>query len=162
MIVTINSTATLLTFTQEQLDNAYPLTMVLSREYGCNSTVLPISTSGIAISDNTIVINLTRMYGNDTTKFKFDDGVYKFTLTFAYPSGSPGIDNSVSSTSCFVVDYDLKCKLLNDNDSSKLDLYKTMFFADDCDTCNCSHLCTIYNHLIENNTTDGTKDCGCN
>lgn len=162
MTVTINSDATELTFSHPRLGVAYPLTLVLTRKYGCNSTVLSINTAGITITGNSFVINPVRLYGNSTTKTKVDDGVYNFTLTFSYPDDTiPLQDNGVSTSSCFVVDYLLKCKMLTNNTPELLDKYKAMFYADDCDDCNCTHLCTIYNDLIEI-PTDGTTDCGCN
>ena len=45
--VSINSNATELTISHPKLNDAYPLTLVLTREYGCTSTVLSISTVGL-------------------------------------------------------------------------------------------------------------------
>lgn len=161
MTVTINSDATELTFSHPRLGVAYPLTLLLTRKYGCNSTVLSVSTAAITITDNSFVINPVRLYGNSTTKTKVDDGVYNFTLTFSYPDDNiPSQDNGVSTSSCFVVDYLLKCKMLTNNTPELLDKYKAMFYANDCDDCNCTHLCTIYNDLIEI-PTNGTTECGC-
>jgi len=160
--VTINSEATELTVSHPLLSVAYPLTLVLTREYGCNSTVLSISTSGVTISNNSFVINLLKFYGSGTTKTRIDDGVYKFTLAFSYPDEIvPEQDNAVAATCCFVVDYLLKCIILKNNTPEVLNKYKTMFFASDCDECNCTHLCTIYNDLLQIPTTNAT-DCGCN
>lgn len=158
--VTINSDATELRFTHELLDVADPLTVVLTRKYGCISTVLSIDTAGISITDNTFVIDLLKFYGTGTTKTKFDDGVYNFTLRFTYPDAEVlGQENGVESLTCFVVDYNLKCTILNNNTPELLNKYKALFF-NDCDDCECSHLCTIYNDLIEL-PTNGTTDCGC-
>lgn len=160
MNVTINSDATELTFSQELLDDAYPLSIVLTREFGCNSTILPIDTSGITITNNSFTIDVTDMYGA-TTKERFDGGVYKFTLIFAYPDANiPSQVNGVSSTYCFVNDYYLKCSILNNNTPELLNKYRSMFYANDCDECACTHLCTIYNDLIQE--PNGTTDCGCN
>ena len=161
MIVTINSDATELTFSHPQLDVANPLTFVLTRKYGCNSTVLPIDTSGITVTDNSFVINLVRLYGGATTKTKVDDGVYNFALYFVYPDPDIALqDNGLDTSACFVVDYLLKCKMLSNNTPELLDKYRAMFFTNDCDDCDCTHLCTIYNDLIEI-PTNGTTDCGC-
>lgn len=161
MIVTINSDATLLTFSQTNLDVAHLASIELTYERNCNSVPLTINTTGITISNNSFSINLDRFYGT-TTKTKFDDGVYNFTLTFAYPSGTPSVDNGISTTSCFVIDYDLKCLMLNNNTPELLNKYKAMFFADDCDKCDCTHLCTIYNDLILPITENNATDCECN
>lgn len=160
MDITINADATLLTFSHPQLDIAYPLTFVLTRKYNCSTVVLPIDTSGITVTDNSFTINLVRFYGVSTTKEHFDDGVYNFNLTFAYPSGIPDVDTGVSSSNCFVVDYLLKCQMLTNNTPELLNKYKAMFYADDCDDCDCTNLCTIYNDLIL--IPDGTTNCGCN
>ena len=160
--VTINEDATELLVSHPLLDVAHPLTLVLTREYGCTSTVLSISTAGVTISNNSFVINLLKFYGLSTTKTRIDDGVYKFTLGFTYPDDlSPGKDNAISATYCMVVDYILKCVILKNNTPEVLDKYKAMFFSTDCDECACTHLCTIYNDLLQIPTTNAT-DCGCN
>lgn len=161
--VSINSDATELTISHPLLDVAYPLTLVLMAEYSCTSTVLSISTAGVVISNNSFVINLLKFYGSDTLKARIDDGVYKFTLTFSYPDDLiPEQDNSVSTTCCFVVDYLLKCIVLNNNTPEVLDKYRSMFFATDCDDCDCTNLCTIYNDLLQTPTITNATDCGCN
>jgi len=160
--VTINEDATELLVSHPLLDVAHPLTLVLTREYGCTSTVLSISTAGVTISDNSFVINLLKFYGLSTTKTRIDDGVYKFTLAFSYPDEIiPEQDNGITATYCMVVDYLLKCIILKNNTPEVLDKYKAMFFSTDCDECACTHLCTIYNDLLQIPTTNAT-DCGCN
>lgn len=159
MTVTINNDATELTFSHPTLGVAHPLTIVLTRKYGCNSTVLPIDTSGITITNNSFVITLARLYGDTTTKTQVDDGVHNFTLIYTYPG--TGKDIGVSTSNCFVNDYLLKCKMLSNNTPELLNKYRQMFLANDCDDCNCTHLCTLYNNLIEL-PTNGTTDCGCN
>ena len=62
LTVTINADATELTFSHPLLNDAYPLTLVLTREYGCTSTVLSISTAGVTITNNSFVINLLKFY----------------------------------------------------------------------------------------------------
>lgn len=163
LTVTINADATELTFSHPLLNDAYPLTLVLTREYGCTSTVLSISTAGVTITNNSFVINLLKFYGSGHSKTRIDDGVYKFVLTFAYPNGVfPGQTDSVSTSCCFVVDYLLKCIILNNNTPEVLNKYKAMFFSTDCDECNCTHLCTIYNDLLQMPTTNVTTNCECN
>ena len=162
MNVTINSSATELTFSHELLDTAYSLSLVLTREFNCDSVVLPISTAGASITNSSFVIDLVKFYGSGTLKTAFDDGVYKFTLIFNYPNPENVLEDiSVTTTACFVVDYLLKCIMLNNNTPELLNKYRAMFFANDCDDCDCTHLCTIYNDLILP-TTNGTTDCGCN
>lgn len=161
MTVTSNSTGTELTFTHPLLTTAISNTITLTREYSCTSTVLPINTTGLSVFSSSFIINLNRFYGTGHSKTKFDDGVYKFTLYFEYTIS--GKDNGgVTTTSCFVMDYDLKCKILENNDPTVLNKYRTMFFADDCDTCNCSHLCTIYNDLVQDPTIIYNDCSGCN
>ncbi len=161
MTVTINSSATELTFTHELLDASYVGSVVLERESGCISTALSINTDDIVIEDFAFTINVEDFYGEDTLKTKFDDGVYKFTLGFDHESETAAPATARTTvTSCFVVDYDLKCKILEDNDPLVLGKYRAMFFADNCDDCDCTHLCTIYNNLIEEYTTTDDGSCG--
>jgi len=160
--VSINSDATELTISHPKLNDAYPLTLVLTREYGCTSTVLSISTAGVVISNNSFVINLLKFYGSGTTKTRIDDGVYKFTLAFSYPNDTfPEQSDALSATCCFVVDYLLKCIILNNNTPEVLNKYQAMFFATDCDDCDCTNLCTIYNDLLQTPTITNATDCGC-
>ena len=93
---------------------------------------------------------MLKFYGSGTTKTRIDDGVYKFTLAFSYPNELfPEQSDALSATCCFVVDYLLKCIILNNNTPEVLNKYQAMFSQQTVMIVIGTNLCTIYNDLLQ-------------
>ena len=126
--VSINSNATELTISHPKLNDAYPLTLVLTREYGCTSTVLSISTVGL-LFQITLCYKLVKvLWIKVQQKRELMMVCINFTLAFSYPNELfPEQSDALSATCCFVVDYLLKCIILNNNTPEVLNKYQAMF-----------------------------------
>lgn len=165
MNIVINETATQLVITDANLTNTIS-TMLLDWKYGCSSTVLPITVFGkiAGITSNSFTLTLGDLYPTNTPS-KIADGVHYFQLTYTYVP-APSQVTTVTTNFCLVVDYDLKCKLLKSDDVSLLEKYQALFYANDCDSCECTTTCKLYNDILFElgitTTTTNDSACGCN
>lgn len=95
------------------------------------------------------------------------DGIYGFTLTIVQEDGT-----TVIETECKFIDCVSSCTMVEtfSNPSGCSDcLLKTLAFnalkvAEDCTTCNCNTMCTLFNTVFSKDcvtTTTNVTNCGC-
>lgn len=147
--------ATYFTISHPNLTNA-STNITVKMSVGCESTQQTFVISPILVTSNSFRLLIETVDSNLT---RFADGIYSFEVTFR--SGDDPITD-YTTTSCTLVDLDLKCNI-DCLDTFKLTVYKSLVYANQCDTCDCKKMCNLYNYLI-NKTTTKTNDtgCGCN
>lgn len=164
MTATLNSTATSITISDPNLVN-YINSLTLEWGYGCSTTVSPISVSSkiSGITNNSFTLSLSDVYPTNTPS-KFPDGVYYFNMVYIY-NPSVGQTNTVTTNTCLINDYLLKCKVLSSDNETLLEKYQALFYSNDCDSCECTTACKIFNDLqleLDITNTQNDSDCGCN
>lgn len=153
-----NNTATLFTVSHPELTNACA-GIFLRMTVGCNGTQQSFPILPIRVTANSFTMSLTDLFPTNTPT-KIPDGIYHFEIQFDYVQGLNNVNKDGSY--CTLVDYDLKCTI-DLMDDLKRQVYKSLVYATQCDECNCSKMCDMYNYLIqENTTTTNDTDCGCN
>lgn len=109
----------------------------------------------------------------------FPDSVYKFTFTIGTDSGSTPNGNVIENVPgtytvsfCIFIGSVTRCKALanyleTENELIPL-LVKALTNVDECDNCDCTTMCTIYDYLIDlldsstsTTTTNVYNNCGC-
>lgn len=154
--ITVNSDATQITVTNPELNTSLLSLQIDLVEVGCSQAATSISLfSKIAtITSNSFTVNVSEIF---STKTRFDDGVYMFQISYSRVIAPEPETIKTTTKTCVLIDYLLKCKMLTQEQQI---LYKSLLYAEECDSCNCSKMCEIYNFLTT--TPNGTSDCGCN
>jgi hypothetical protein len=163
MIVSINQSATEITFNHPNLNNT-AIQLELTVTYNCGTPVVyDLQDKVAAITNGTFVLNLDDYY-TTTDPSKFADGIYTFSLKFVYMTTSSNI-RTIINKQCFLVDYDLKCSYINAKDFTNFDYiteqYKSLIISTGCEDCDCASHCTMYNDLLANLTLTTTTNAGC-
>lgn len=107
---------------------------------------------------NILTLTPDLIISEDATEFP--DGVYSVTLK---------LDDDGTLTQeikCLLVDCDLECRVFDfqsENLTSKIFMYyQALQHGEDCDNCNCSGMCALYNKILSLlDETSSENDCGC-
>lgn len=108
---------------------------------------------------DTNVLTLTPELIISETATEFPDGVYVVTL-----SGNDGsqITNEIN---CLLVSCDLECRVFDyqsENLTSNIyQYYQALQLGPNCDNCNCSGMCALYEKILQMLGTTIENDCGC-
>jgi len=150
--------------------------MTYTKNCGTASAVIALSS---AIPDITAEGSLTIDVGDIITNATVcPDGVYNFRMQVSGPTGTDEDDDTGPGTYvlnfCIFIGSTTRCKALAAYNESKneaiLLLVKALSNVDECDNCDCTTMCTIYDYLQDliedsaNNSTTTTNvytDCGC-
>lgn len=169
-----------ITFTHPRLleANISYIDIAYSKNCGTVGAAKPLST---LIPDITVDGSLTVDVGDIITGATvFPDGVYNFKMQISGPTGTnvsnvtgPG---TYTVNFCIYIGSTSRCKALaiyNDSDCKNEViplLLKALTNVDECDECDCSTMCDIYNYLqdliTDSTNTSNTNnnvytDCGC-
>lgn len=157
LTVTPNDEATYFTVSHPELSGS-AIDIILEMGLGCTSTLSLFGILPGAISGTSFTFSLAQAFPTDTPT-RFEDGIYLFKLHFIYSDGPDSI--SKDSSRCVFVDYNLKCTL-DITDTEKMNIYQSLLYGNDCDTCTCTKMCDMYNYLISKTTTSDDGPCECN
>lgn len=171
MKVSISLDYTEITFTHDVLIQADVSTLTLKYKKNCGTlqTVSLASKIGSIVDDtNSLTLSVSDIISG---KAIFDDGVYYFELIVGGPEVPP--DNEPGTyflTSCVYIGTTSRCKALclYETSENELLLYiiKALDIVNDCDDCDCSTQCELYDYLITLLTTKTSDNvynsCGCN
>lgn len=106
---------------------------------------------------NVLTITPELIISDDATEFP--DGVFTVTLTLD-DSGTLSTD-----VRCMLVDCDLECQVFDyqaENLTSKIFMYyQALQLGENCDNCNCSGMCALYNKILDILGETTENDCGC-
>lgn len=175
MIATLNSDCSILTLTSEALATSGVksfVSLVLKTRQNCSLTETSVTVTSLigSISNKQISIPATLFY-NDSTKTKYCDGIYYFELNITYDITStfPAVRYLVKDSACQLIDCTLKCDVLKYYTDTKDRKVYYQYFAlkqgNDCDSCYCTEMCSIYtelkNLLNDNNISNTDSGCGC-
>lgn len=137
----------------------------LSSSIDLNAKIVTINNT-----DKTLTLNVSDI---DASKTIFTDGVYYFKLTVLGPivEGEPG---TYVLTGCIYIGTTSRCKALVAYEASNNEVIKYVISALDivnqCDDCNCTSQCDLYDYLLtlitntstSNSNTNVYNPCGCN
>lgn len=161
-----------ITFSSTSLAGFTATTMRLNYKKTCGtlSADIPLTSKIPTISNNSLTLAVTDIFPNDTV---FPDGVYYFILTVTGTNSST-IVGTLTLRGCIYIGTTSRCKAVlkyNETQDEMIPLLiKALDFANDCDSCDCSKMCDIYNSLINklttststsNSTTNVYSPCGC-
>jgi hypothetical protein len=161
-----------ITFSSTSLAGFTANTMKLNYKKTCGtlSADIPLTSKIPTISNNSLTLAVTDIFPNDTV---FPDGVYYFILTVTGTNSST-IVGTLTLRGCIYIGTTSRCKAVlkyNETQDEMIPLLiKALDFANDCDSCDCSKMCDIYNSLINklttststsNSTTNVYSPCGC-
>lgn len=161
-----------ITFSSTSLAGFTATTMKLNYKKTCGtlSSDIPLTSKIPTISNNSLTLAVTDIFPNDTV---FPDGVYYFILT-VIGTNSSTVDGTLTLRGCIYIGTTSRCKAVlkyNETQDEMIPLLiKALDFANDCDSCDCSKMCDIYNSLINklttststsNSTTNVYSPCGC-
>ena len=161
-----------ITFSSTSLAGFTATTMRLNYKKTCGtlSADIPLTSKIPTISNNSLTLAVTDIFPNNTV---FPDGVYYFILTVAGTNSST-IVGTLTLRGCIYIGTTSRCKAVlkyNETQDEMIPLLiKALDFANDCDSCDCSKMCDIYNSLINklttststsNSTTNVYSPCGC-
>lgn len=172
MQIDVSLDYTEITFTHEvlQVADVSDLTLEFKRNCGTLSDFISLTGSIGTIDDANHSLTLT-VDQIDATKTIFDDGVYYFKLTVIGPlvEGEPG---SYVLTGCIYIGTTSRCKAACYYDSTGDEKVKyivnALSIVNDCDDCECSTQCDLYDYLItlitgsSTSTNNVYNPCGCN
>lgn len=161
-----------ITFTHStlQIADISAITLQYYKNCGTISSAIDLTSKIVDIDDTTtsLTISITDI---DSTKTVFDDGVYQFVLTVIGPlvEGEAG---SYILKGCIYIGTTSRCKALCLYEKEENELVKYIINAlsivNDCDDCDCSTQCDLYNYLLtlitgtSNSTNNVYNSCGCN
>lgn len=161
-----------ISFSSSSLTGFTATSMKLNYKKTCNtlSADIPLTSKIPTIINNTLTLAVTDIFPNDTV---FPDGVYYFILTIAGTNSST-VDGTLILRGCMYIGTTSRCKAVLKYNETKDEmiplLIKALDFANECDSCDCSKMCDIYNSLISkltpststsNSTTNVYSPCGC-
>jgi len=171
MQLSISLDYTDITFTHEVLKQADVSTLSLKYKKNCgtqSSIDLTTKIGTIVDATNSITLNISDIIEDKTI---FDDGVYYFELTVGGPDvPKDNVPGTYFLKGCIYIGTTSRCKALclyeTTNNELILYLIEALDLVNDCDECDCSTQCELYDYLITLLTTKATdnvyKSCGCN
>ena len=145
----------------------------LTHKFNCGSSaVLDLTDSMDTIvtsdDDGTYFTLTAAQYYDDETVEKFCEGIYYFQVTLMYSVDSTSYDYNGSICTLLDCENYIKCKvkdyLIDTMDARPLYMLDAIELANECDTCTCTNMCSMYNDLLAtiNLNIDGTTSgCGC-
>lgn len=163
MTITVNSDCTSITIESTLVDAfvADPTLDFTITLTDCESTSYDYTITADEITEgDTNILTITPDLIISASATEFPDGV--FTVTLATDD-----DGTVATdVQCMLVDCDLECRVFDyqsENITSNIfQYYQALQLGENCDNCNCSGMCALYEkilNILDSNTTD--NDCGC-
>lgn len=171
MTVTISLDYDQVTFTSTVLDVDLLETLGIKYKKNCGtiSDTIDITDKIADIVDGTLTLGVSDII---TSAEVFPDGVYYFELLGTTFDSIPPPDNgSHTLTACVYIGTTSRCKALKKYNETENEIFRFVINAlnhvNDCDDCNCSTMCDVYDYLttlLDTNTTstDVSSTCGCN
>lgn len=162
------------TTTLQNIDPGLIGEIYLTRKFNCGSSSsvdlidykLQVVTSDA--DGTTFTITAPQYYSNDDS-IKFCEGIYYFYLYVQY--AIEGGTATWTDTYCAFIDCEniIKCQtndyVLATKDVRPYYMLDALTYSMDCDTCDCSNMCSMYNDLLAtiniSTTNDTTSGCGC-
>ena len=170
MQLTISQDYTDITFTHSVLKQSEISTLSLRYKKNCGTLQAVDITSKIGTiidATSSITLNISDIISGKTI---FDDGVYYFELIVGGPDVPPdNVPGTYFLKGCIYIGTTSRCKALCLYETSEnellLYLIKALDLVNDCDECDCSTQCELYDYLTTLLTTKITdnvyKSCGC-
>lgn len=173
MNITVSLDYDQITFLNGSLNENDLGSLSLQYKYNCGTLSSSINLDDKLgdLINNTLTLNVSDIFPSKTI---FDDGVYYFKITAgsrtsgAGPLPTPG---TFTLTGCVYIGTTSRCKALAKYKETNNEIIKQLIHGldhvNDCDNCDCTTMCTIYDYLttlLDTNTTTTNvySPCGCN
>lgn len=162
MNITVNSACTSIHITSQLVDNfqANPANGLEVIFQDCEKNIFSYEVLAENIEEiddvNTLVLTPELEIFDDSETFP--DGVYAVKLL--YTAG----ETQLIELSCMLVKCELECRVFDyqsENMTSNIfQYYQALLLGEDCDNCNCSGMCALYNKILDMLADTKLNDCG--
>jgi len=167
MTASVNTTCDTLTVTNSTglttwMDNSgYTLTLKYRNNCASTYTEYTVKTTDVSGTSPNYTFSITAANLISSTTSTLDDGVY--TIKFVLTEDSTG--NTTEEVDCMLTNCNLECDVVEyqvNNPTSLIRMwYDSLITAIDCDNCDCSIPCAIWEKIQNMLGETTTDDCQC-